>query len=98
MPHASGYHVPVLVEEAVALLRPGRGGVYLDGTLGGGGHSEALLERFPEIRVVGVDRDPEALAEAGARLARFGDRFRAVRGNFADAVEAAGIGPGTLAG
>ncbi len=98
MPHASGYHVPVLVEEAVALLRPERGGVYLDGTLGGGGHSEALLERFPEIRVVGVDRDPEALAEAGARLARFGDRFRAVRSNFADAVEAAGIGPGTLAG
>ncbi|HEX2092466.1 MAG TPA: 16S rRNA (cytosine(1402)-N(4))-methyltransferase RsmH [Longimicrobiaceae bacterium] len=98
MAHASGYHVPVMVEEVVAHLRPERGGLFLDGTLGGGGHSEALLERFPEVHVIGVDRDPEALAEAGARLARFGDRFRVVAANFADAVEAAGIAPGSLAG
>lgn len=98
MAHGSAYHVPVMVEEVIARLRPERGGVFLDGTLGGGGHSEALLERFPEIRVIGVDRDPDALREAGARLARFGDRFRAVRSNFADAVEAAGVEPGTLAG
>lgn len=82
----------------MAALRPERGGLFLDGTLGGGGHSEALLERAPEARVVGVDRDPEALAEASARLARFGDRFRAVRSNFADAVAAAGVEPGTLVG
>jgi len=87
-----------MVGEVLGELRPERGGLFLDGTLGGGGHSEALLERAPETRVVGVDRDPEALAEAGARLARFGDRFRAVRANFADAVEAAGIGAGELAG
>lgn len=87
-----------MVGEVLEELRPERGGLFLDGTLGGGGHSEALLERAPEARLVGVDRDPEALAEAGARLARFGDRFRAVRANFADAAEAAGIGAGELAG
>ena len=80
------------------LLRPERGGLFLDGTLGGGGHAEALLERGPEARLIGVDRDPDALAEAGARLERFGERARRVRANFADAVEAAGVEPGTLAG
>jgi len=55
--------------------------VIVDGTLGGGGHSEALLEGG--ATVVGVDRDPLALAAASARLARFGDRFRALRGEYA---------------
>lgn len=87
-----------MVDEVLTHLRPERGGVYLDGTLGGGGHTEAILERGPEARVVGVDRDPDALAEAGARLARFGERVRRVRANFADALEAAGVAPGTLAG
>lgn len=87
-----------MVDEVLAHLRPERGGVYLDGTLGGGGHTEAILERGPEARVVGVDRDPDALAEAGARLARFGERVRLVRANFAEAPEAAGVAPGTLAG
>jgi 16S rRNA (cytosine1402-N4)-methyltransferase len=96
--HATGYHAPVLVEEVLGHLRPERGGLFLDGTLGGGGHTEALLERGPEAVVVGVDRDPDALAEAGARLSRFGSRFRPVRANFADAVEAAGVAPETLAG
>ena len=98
LPYASEYHAPVLVRETMDLLRPERGGAFLDGTLGGGGHAEALLERGPQARLTGVDRDPEALAEATARLARFGDRFRAVRANFADAVEAAGVEAGTLAG
>lgn len=87
-----------MVDEVLAHLRPERGGVYLDGTLGGGGHTEAILERGPEARVVGVDRDPDALAEAGARLARFGERLRLVRANFAEATEEAGVAPGTLAG
>lgn len=82
---APGWHRPVLVTEAVGLLRPAPGRVFLDGTLGGGGHSEALLEAGASV--VGVDRDPEALAEASARLAVFGDRFRAVHGNFSDAAE-----------
>jgi 16S rRNA (cytosine1402-N4)-methyltransferase len=98
LPFGSAYHAPVLVHETMELLRPERGGLFLDGTLGGGGHAEALLERGSEARLIGVDRDPEALAEAGRRLARFGERFRAVRGDFADAVEVAGIAPASLAG
>jgi 16S rRNA (cytosine1402-N4)-methyltransferase len=98
LPYASGYHAPVMVRECMDLLRPERGGVFLDGTLGGGGHSEALLERGPDAVLYGVDRDPDALAEAGRRLARFGDRFRPVNANFADALETAGIADGTLNG
>jgi len=98
LPHASGYHAPVMVRECMELLRPERGGTFLDGTLGGGGHAEALLERGPDAVLYGVDRDPDALAEASARLARFGARFRPVAANFADALEAAGIGEGTLDG
>jgi 16S rRNA (cytosine1402-N4)-methyltransferase len=96
--YASAYHAPVMVEETMEFLRPERGGLYLDGTLGGGGHAEALLERGGEARLIGVDRDPDALAEAGKRLARFGDRVRLVRSPFADALDAAGIGEGALDG
>jgi 16S rRNA (cytosine1402-N4)-methyltransferase len=98
LPYASGYHAPVMAREVMDLLRPERGGIYLDGTLGGGGHAEALLERGTEARLIGIDRDPDALAEASARLRRFGDRFRPVRSNFADAVDSAGIEDGTLDG
>ncbi len=87
-----------MVEEVLAYLRPDRGGVYLDGTVGGGGHAEALLERAPLARLIGTDRDPDALREAGARLARFGERVRLVQANFADAVETAQIAPASLAG
>ena len=77
----SAYHAPVLASEVLTLLRGAR--LVLDCTLGGGGHSEALLEAGADV--VAVDRDPEALAAAGARLARFAavGRFRAVRGNYA---------------
>jgi 16S rRNA (cytosine1402-N4)-methyltransferase len=61
---------------APALEQPGA--VHVDATLGMGGHAEGVLERFPESTVVGIDRDREALALAGERLARFGDRFRPV--------------------
>jgi 16S rRNA (cytosine1402-N4)-methyltransferase len=83
----SGVHRPVMVAEVVAALtRDGtRGGRFLDATLGLGGHSEALLSARPDARVVGIDRDGEALALAAERLAPFGDRFRAARGNFRDA-------------
>lgn len=81
-------HVPVLVEEVLSFLRPDRGGVFFDGTLGDGGHSEAILSASESARVIGVDQDPEALAVARRRLERFGERFRAVRSNFADAVAA----------
>jgi 16S rRNA (cytosine1402-N4)-methyltransferase len=95
---SSAYHAPVMVEEVMAVLRPERGGTYLDGTLGGGGHAEALLERGPDARLIGVDRDPDALAEAGRRLARFGGRVRLVAAPFAEAVEAAGVAKGGLDG
>lgn len=80
-----------MVSEVLGYLEPARGGLYLDGTLGGGGHSEAILAASPEASVVGVDRDPDALAEASSRLAQYGDRFRAVAGNFSNAVVAAGL-------
>ena len=73
-------HVPVLLREVLAALRPERGGVLVDATLGLGGHAEALLDASGSVRLVGIDRDPEALALARARLARFGDRFVAVEG------------------
>lgn len=74
-------HQTVLLGEVVRLFSPGADRVIVDGTLGGGGHSEALLEAG--FRVVGIDRDPVALAAASARLSRFGDKFRAVKGEFA---------------
>jgi 16S rRNA (cytosine1402-N4)-methyltransferase len=83
----SSYHAPVLVTEVVGLLDPGRGGLYLDGTLGGGGHSEAILAASPHVRVVGVDRDPGAIAVASRRLAAYGDRFEARQGDYADVAE-----------
>ncbi|MEX1009947.1 MAG: 16S rRNA (cytosine(1402)-N(4))-methyltransferase RsmH [Chthoniobacterales bacterium] len=84
-PDAPDWHEPVLRDEVVALLRPAPGCVFLDGTLGGGGHSESLLAAG--ACVVGVDRDRESLEYASARLASFGDYFTVVQSNFADAAE-----------
>ena len=78
-------HVPVLLDEVLELLCPERGGTFLDGTLGGGGHAEAVLERLPaDGRLIGIDRDMEAVAAASERLSAYGERFRAVHGNFFD--------------
>ena len=76
-------HESVLAREVVEILRPAPGRLFLDGTLGGGGHSGLLLEAG--ARVIGIDKDPRALAAANARLARFGEAFRAVRADFRDA-------------
>lgn len=86
------YHVPVMVEEVLEYLRPEEGGLFFDGTLGAGGHSAAILDAGKSARVVGVDQDPEALQVAQERLARYGDRVRLLRSNFADAASAAGEG------
>ena len=75
-------HRPVLLLETVGLLAPERGGLFVDATLGLGGHSEAILDASNETRVLGLDRDREALRLASARLARFGSRFRAAYANF----------------
>jgi 16S rRNA (cytosine1402-N4)-methyltransferase len=74
-------HAPVLLDRVVALLTPALqepGSVYVDCTLGLGGHSEAVLQRIPQARVIGIDRDPAALAMSRERLAGFGERFTAV--------------------
>jgi len=77
------YHVPVMPDEVVALLRPAPGMLFLDGTIGGGGHSEILLEAGADV--IGLDQDAEALHEAGKRLGRFGSRLRLVEANFREA-------------
>ena len=80
-------HVPVLLDRCVELLAPALdhpGAVAIDATLGLGGHAEALLDRCPSVTLVGIDRDPEALALAGGRLSRFGPRARFHAGEFDD--------------
>src|SRR5258705_4287447 len=80
-------HVPVLLDRCVELLTPaltrqnpdGGGAVLVDATLGAGGHSERFLTEFPGLRVIGLDRDPNALWIAGERLSPFGDRVMLVR-------------------
>lgn len=83
---ANGFgHVPVMAEEVLHYLSPRRGGIYLDGTLGGGGHAQLILEATaPDGVLVGLDRDAQALAAARARLAAFGARAILRQGNFAD--------------
>lgn len=76
------HHLPVLLDDVVSLLAPRRDAYVVDGTLGGGGHAEALLEAG--VRLLGLDRDPDALAAAGARLARFGDRVRLVHARYSE--------------
>lgn len=86
--HASGYHAPVLWNDVIQHLVTDPVGTYVDGTLGGGGHTEALLQALePAGRVVAIDRDDDALAEAAKRLADDVDSGRLVllKGNFADA-------------
>src|SRR6185503_18012373 len=75
-------HRPVLLRETIEFLKPERGGLFLDCTVGLGGHSEAILETSETTRVIGFDRDAEALAAATQRLIRFGKRFRAVHADF----------------
>ena len=81
----SVYHDPVMADEVMDLLDPHGEALFLDGTLGGGGHTRRILEACPGCRVVAVDRDPQALAEARAALADLGDRVRILHGRFDDA-------------
>ena len=79
------HHIPILRDTVVSLLEPKRGGIFVDGTLGGGGHAEAVLEQLPQGgKLYGIDRDSAAIEAASARLARFGEVFTAIRGNFFD--------------
>ena len=83
-------HVPVLLDRVVSLLAPAldhEGAVLVDATLGLGGHTEAVLERCPRARVIGIDRDPEALRRARERLAAYGDRFTGVHAVYDEIAE-----------
>jgi 16S rRNA (cytosine1402-N4)-methyltransferase len=74
---AAATHIPVLADRIIDLLAPALsepGSVYVDGTLGLGGHARLILQACPNARLIGIDRDPNALAIAGERLAGFGDR------------------------
>src|ERR1044072_6788104 len=75
-------HRPVLLEATMKFLVPERAGLFVDCTVGLGGHSEAILQSAEETRVVGIDLDPEALSYTRQRLAPFGQRFRAFQANF----------------
>lgn len=70
----SGAHVPVMAGEIVEVFRPVPAGTVVDATVGAGGHARALLEALPQVEVLGLDRDAEALSEANRMLAPFGDR------------------------
>lgn len=90
-------HRPVLLRETLDFLEVARGGLYVDGTVGLGGHSEAILKASPETRVIGIDLDSESLKFATERLAEFGNRFRPVHANFRDierVLEESGEHPG----
>ena len=94
-------HVPVMRDRMAELLAPsvekfGANAVLIDGTLGAGGHAEHFLTVFPNARVIGVDRDPNALRQASQRLAPFGDRFVAVQARFDLVDEAVGNNDGDI--
>jgi 16S rRNA (cytosine1402-N4)-methyltransferase len=94
-------HEPVMVDEVVALFAPVAPGLVVDATVGGAGHAAALLDAHPQLRVLGIDRDPDAVAAATERLRGYGDRAAVVAARF-DEVERvvadAGASPGSLRG
>jgi 16S rRNA (cytosine1402-N4)-methyltransferase len=93
-------HTTVLLREAVDLLAPRLGGVYLDGTLGGGGHAEEVLRRTaPDGTLIGLDQDSDAIERAGRRLAAYGNRVTLRQANFRNAARVlAGLGIDTVDG
>ena len=89
-PETAARHTPVMLARCVELLAPAlqvAGAVMVDSTLGMGGHTEAVLRAFPEVRIIGLDRDPQALELASRRLAPFGARFTAVHAVYDDIAE-----------
>jgi 16S rRNA (cytosine1402-N4)-methyltransferase len=81
-PEGGFHHLPVMVDEVVELTGPLPEGTFLDATVGGGGHARAVLEAHPGLRLVGLDRDPAALAAAARRLEPYGDRVILLRERF----------------
>jgi len=93
-------HITVLLREAVDLLAPRPGGVYLDGTVGGGGHAEEILKRSaPDGVLIGLDQDADAVARSRERLAGYGERAVIVQANFRDVTQVlTGLGIDALDG
>jgi 16S rRNA (cytosine1402-N4)-methyltransferase len=93
-------HIPVMPNEVLEFLEPRPGGLYVDGTLGGAGHSQKILQASsPDGRLIGFDRDSSAIAAATARLATFGNRVTLVHRNFSDMEDAlAGLGVASING
>jgi 16S rRNA (cytosine1402-N4)-methyltransferase len=83
-------HRPVMLREVLEILRPDRGRLFIDATLGIGGHSEAMLSSSTAVEVLGIDQDPQAIELASERLERFGRRITIREGNFADVSRIAG--------
>jgi 16S rRNA (cytosine1402-N4)-methyltransferase len=81
-PRSPGYHEPVLLRETIDLLQPAPGRIFFEGTMGGGGHTRALLDAG--ATVIATDQDPEAIAAASAELAGHGDRLIIRRANFSE--------------
>ncbi len=80
-------HKPVLLNEVLEVFAELKEGVFVDATLGYGGHSEAILSAHPNIELIGVDRDDEAIAFSSERLKKFGDRVKIIKSDFASALE-----------
>jgi 16S rRNA (cytosine1402-N4)-methyltransferase len=94
---AENVHASVLLAETIELLAPKPGEVFVDATLGLGGHTKALLETEATLRVIGIDQDVEAMELAKQRLAEFGDRVEFRKGNFADIRKLVDAADGILA-
>lgn len=90
------YHIPVMVSETLAVLQVRRDGLYMDCTLGGGGHSQAILDAGGTV--VAIDRDPEAIAWSMQRLSSYGERFSAHLSRFSRIREIAGDRAGDFDG
>ena len=82
-------HIPVLLEEVIEALKPRDGARYIDGTFGGGGYARAILEAA-QCRVLGIDRDPDAIARGQAMVAKFEGRLTLMQGQFSEMAEFAG--------
>lgn len=95
IPKQRASHISVMRDQALSFLGVKEGGIYVDATLGAGGHAEAILEASSTARLIGIDRDEYALSLARQRLERFGDRLTLVHGKFSELehhLDALGIG------
>jgi 16S rRNA (cytosine1402-N4)-methyltransferase len=96
----NSYHEPVLADECVQMLATAGSGIVVDGTFGGGGHTRRLLDAYPQIRIIGIDRDSDAIANApnDPRVRVILGNFREIERIVADELDSSHDGPGTVDG